>query len=175
MTGSGSADAVTRLLDRQAIADVLLLYSRAVDRKDYDALDRCYWPDAFDNHIFYKGDYAGFKLWVVENTRDACTTHFQGNMLIEQFSADSACVETYSIVIHDGPGGAGSETVVMGGRFLDRLEKRGGEWRIAHREVTVDFQMRGPSTAAWTGVLATAASRGSSKPHDALYRLHPTA
>jgi len=166
-------DKLTLLLDHRAIEDVILLYSRAVDRKDYDSLDRCYWPDAYDNHIFYQGGFAGFKEWVIHNTKDCPTTHFLGNLLIQQTSTTAAFVETYVLVIHDMLVENCREHVVFGGRFLDKMQKRGDEWRIAHREITVDFQSRGPNNADWNQI--TAANRGGSRPNDALYRLHPTA
>ena len=48
------------LLDRQAIHDVLMRYSRGLDRHDRKVLESVYWPDAVDDHITYRGDAKGF-------------------------------------------------------------------------------------------------------------------
>jgi hypothetical protein len=44
------------LLDRQAIHDVLMRYSRGLDRHDRKVLESVYWPDAVDDHIRYPDD-----------------------------------------------------------------------------------------------------------------------
>ncbi len=38
--------AVRTLLDRAAIGDVILRYSRALDRRDWDEVASCFTPDA---------------------------------------------------------------------------------------------------------------------------------
>jgi ketosteroid isomerase-like protein len=174
MTNDPDQRALRGLLDRQAITDVIYRYSRAVDRKDYALLASVYWPDAVDDHIAFSGDVAGFIAWVSGFTGSMNTTHFIGNILIEFQDDEHAFVETYVIGFHDMPGATGREDFVGGGRYLDRLEKRGDEWRIARRDITLDFQMRAPSSADWnTGILANLKTRGAAKPVDPLYRFHP--
>ena len=48
-------DQLQYLLDRQAIADVLVTYSRAIDRLDRDLLISVYHPDAIDDHGVFIG------------------------------------------------------------------------------------------------------------------------
>jgi hypothetical protein len=153
---------------------VIYRYSRAVDRKDYALLETPYWPDALDDHIAYGGDVGGFIAWVSDFTRPMHTTHFVGNILIEFQDAEHAFVETYVIRFHDLRAAAGREDFVGGGRYLDRMEKRGDQWRIARRDITLDFQMHAPSSADWdSGMLAKLKTRGAAKPDDPLYGFHP--
>src|SRR4029453_17525088 len=46
--------AMQRLLDKQAITEVLHRYARGVDRCDRSILEIAYWPDAIDDHIIFK-------------------------------------------------------------------------------------------------------------------------
>lgn len=165
---------VRAMLDKRKITDLIHLYGRAVDRKDYALLDQIYWPDATDDHIAYSGDVAGFKAWLAEFASQMTTTHFIGNIVIEFLGASEAFVETYVIGFHDlAAEDGGRADLVVGGRYLDRWEKRGDEWRIARRDVTADFQFQGPSTADWGGLFETLKTRGTSMPNDPLYRFHP--
>ena len=44
-------EAVQALLDKQAIKDQLMLYSRSMDRRDFDLANSVYWPDAVDDKM----------------------------------------------------------------------------------------------------------------------------
>jgi len=159
------------LLDRQAIHDVLMRYSRGLDRHDRKVLESVYWPDAVDDHITYRGDPKGFIEYSWEFTKDMRTSHMLLNNLIEFESALRARSETYYIGYHDMPGPLGREDFFMGGRYLDLMEKRSEQWRIKKRVLTCDWYSRSPSSAAWgTGILAALKTRGERYPDDPLYR-----
>jgi hypothetical protein len=50
--------------------------------------------------------------------------------------------------------GEGDRDIVIGGRYLDQMEKRGGEWRIAKRTMLYDwFQDYGASIDWAKGVM----------------------
>lgn len=164
--------AIQELLDRQAIHDALMRYSRGIDRHERKLLESIYWPDAEDNHITYVGDVAGFIDYSFAFTADMRTSHMLLNNLVEFDSPVRARSETYYIGYHDMPGATGREDFLMGGRYLDLFEKRESEWRIAKRTLTCDWYMRAPSTAAWgTGILANLKTRGERYPDDPLYRV----
>ncbi len=38
---------------------------------------------------------------------------------------------------------------LTGGRIVDRFEKRDGEWRIAHRKITLDWNRDMPMAETW--------------------------
>jgi hypothetical protein len=161
---------IQALLDRQAITDALMRYSRGIDRHDRKTLESIYWPDAVDDHITYQGDPKGFIDYSFAFTKDMRTSHMLLNIIIEFDSTARARSETYYIGYHDMPGAVGREDFVMGGRYLDLFEKRGKEWRIKKRVLTCDWYMRAPSTSVWgSGLLENLKTRGGRYPDDPLY------
>jgi hypothetical protein len=178
MTMDGiDAVAVRALLDKQAIAEVLMRYSRFMDRKDWDGLASVYWPDATDDHVLYTGDVAGLIRHCAQFTVGMPTVHFLGNMLIDLDGPDAAFAETYYIAYHDMPGkraALGRTDLTLWGRYLDRLERRQGAWRIAARTLTSAAITQSRGSAQGEGDLCgQLRTRGASKPADPLYRLHP--
>src|SRR5688572_28213964 len=79
----GGPVTVEELLAKQEIRDVLMTYSRAIDRMDAELLASVYHPDAWDDHGGFKGTAEDFVAWVmpVLATFDH-TSHFLGNSLI---------------------------------------------------------------------------------------------
>jgi hypothetical protein len=160
------------LLDKQAITETLMRYSRGLDRHDRAVLESVYWPDAEDDHITYVGDAKGFIDYSFAFTRDVSTSHMLLNILIELVSETRAVSETYYLGYHDMPGPIGREDFTMGGRYLDLHEKRESEWRILKRTLTCDWYARAAGTARWgEGLLAPLKTRGEHYPNDPLYRL----
>ncbi len=56
-------NALARLLDRQAIEEVLARYCRGVDRCDVDTLASCSHSDGTDDHGTFVGNGQGFAAW----------------------------------------------------------------------------------------------------------------
>jgi hypothetical protein len=128
------------LVDEAAIRKVLVRYSRAIDRMDWDLLRTCYHPDAVDDHGLYCGDVEGFIDLLREKLpRDESTTHFIGNQEID-VEGDVAYAETACIARHRQPAVDGKAASDYFGflRYCDRFERRDGEWRIAHRVVVYE-------------------------------------
>jgi hypothetical protein len=166
-----SSDKLQQLLDKEAIREKLMSYSRGVDRHDRDLLLSVYWPDAEDDHILYKGDPEGFADFSFEFTKNVPTSHMLLNNLIAFDSPASAQSETYYLGYHNLPTeDGGTNDFLMGGRYLDLFEKRGDEWRIKKRVLTCDFYTVAPSTAQWgEGLLAPLKTRGAHGQADPLY------
>ena len=66
--------------------------------------------------------------------------HFNTNVMIEFTAADKAFVETYVLVLQrfrpgdaKVPAGSAGLRAMASARYLDRFEKRRGEWRVVHR------------------------------------------
>jgi ketosteroid isomerase-like protein len=126
---------------RTAIEDCLKRFARAVDRQDWQAARELYHPGAFDDHGFFKGPPDAFLAHIERmHAEQEHSMHFNTNVLIEFSSPERAFVETYVLVLQRF--GAGTTRVPQGAaglrslasaRYLDRFEKRGGEWRVVHR------------------------------------------
>ena len=137
---SPSADALTELLDKQAIAEVVLRYCRGVDRMDRELVRSCYHPDARDVHGSFQGDRDAYLDWVFDLlSRYDSTMHFVGNQLVEP-RGDVARCESYGIAFHRGDLARPDKNLVTGFRFVDRFERRDDRvWRIAQRVATTEW------------------------------------
>lgn len=142
MSNDSMSDPALRLmLDKQQIHDVMMRYCRAVDRVDEEMLRSVYHPDAIDNHGLFNGKAADFVPWCINQLRQAytATQHFIGNELIE-VNGDQAWCEFYFVAYHRYERKGEPRHMTAGGRYVDRWERRAGEWRIAQRTVVVDWQ-----------------------------------
>jgi hypothetical protein len=130
--------AVQELLDRQRIADCMNRYARGVDRVDVELIRSAYWPDAHDSHGPFNGPLDVFlDGWVpLQQGRDVAH-HLLGNHYVE-LDGDTADAETYFLSAAKLVGRDDLELVA--GRYLDRFERRAGEWRILSRLVVLDWQ-----------------------------------
>jgi len=169
------AASLQALLNKQAITETLLGYCRAVDRRDADLMRRVYWPDAIDDHAVFKGDVEAFLAYAFPFMEGVVTAHAITNIWVELTAPGEAFSECYFQAFHDFPAeGGGRQERVVGGRYLDRHEKRGEDWRIIARTLVIDWYNERPGNSVWdTGRYANLENRGAPKPHDPLYRLHP--
>lgn len=160
------------LADREAIRECLVSYARAVDRRDEALLRSVYWPEATDDHLFFKGNADEFCSWALDllNGMDQ-TAHVMTNFTI-QIKGDKAYVESYYMAYHKRPGlSGGSADNIVGGRYLDRFEKRNDEWRIADRSLLVDWMTEYPESANWAERLPGVEFRTNIKPDDPSFQL----
>lgn len=133
-----SAERVRELVDRQDIWDCLMRYARGVDRLDEQLIRSAFWEDAFDDHGVVRGSPDDFiATWMpTQGEREACQ-HSISNHLA-RIEGDTAHAESYfQVAMRD----RGAELLkLVGGRYLDRFERRAGSWRIADRLVLLDWQ-----------------------------------
>ncbi len=142
--------------DRQAIHDVIVRYCRGVDRSDPDLVEAAFHDDAIDNHF---GVVLPFReaIWTLKAARSGnppsktTSMHNICNVLID-IDGDVARCESYVIVIVRIPDEAGAIDWLHAGRYVDRFERRSGEWRIAHRTVVYDLERFDPVVAAPDGL-----------------------
>lgn len=127
------------LLARDKIRDCLVRLARGEDRRDAGLISGAYWPDSVTDYGVFRGNFDEYLAWVVPGA-DAipCTQHVLGQSYI-QLEGDVARVETQVISYHRVNFGTEHRDTCIGGRYLDRLEKRGGEWRIASRTMLYDW------------------------------------
>jgi hypothetical protein len=130
---------IAYLLDLEALRDVLLRYCRGVDRGDEELLLSVYHPDAYEDHAhLFQGTGVDFVGRVMEMYADRPTPmqHVLTNARFE-IDGDVAYGESYVVVRHASvpedrhPDGFA--------RYLDRYERRQGEWRIAYRKLVLEW------------------------------------
>ncbi|MDB4872945.1 MAG: lumazine-binding family protein [Massilia sp.] len=151
MDANALHDAVRELQDREQIREVLARYSRGIDRLDEDLIRSVYHPDAYDDHGPFKGGPEEFIAWIVPFLRAEYTTssHHMTTQSIT-LDGDAATVETYAIVVQDKIRDGVRLQSTAHSRYSDRMERRNGEWRIAHRIVITDSAGTTP-VPVWSG------------------------
>lgn len=140
-------DRLHDLLDKDAIRDLVLLYSRAIDRKDVSLLRDLYTPDATDSHGDSFDGPAGSYCDFIERSLPhvAYSGHHVCNHLIS-VAGDHADGEVYALAYHVFPDGQGGQVEdFMCVRYIDNYRREAdGKWRFAKRIVTYDVQVRRP-------------------------------
>jgi hypothetical protein len=151
-----TARQVAYLTDRQAILDVLVRYTRGVDRHDKDLVRSAFWPDARIN----LGRPMGREEYVDDEERVLATYAVHQHHITEQnveIDGAGAHVESYVLYIavprdraadSVGPATPGraltsEKTEIGSGRYIERWEKRNGEWKILVREYVHDLTVHG--------------------------------
>lgn len=134
-------DAIQTLLDREAIRDVSLRYTRGIDRHDDALFLSAYHPDAKDDHGAFIGSGHDFvehanrvhaKNWV-------CHQHYVTNQVIDIDGGTAHC-ESYFLAVLKRPDGVCD---MVGGRYVDRIEKRADIWAVADRICMVEWNFVG--------------------------------
>jgi len=164
------------MTDRDEIHEILCRYCRAIDRLDEALLNGCFHPDATHHHG-YQGPSSEFRKFALAILRPLTATHHQlGNISIE-IAGDTAFTECYFTAYHRLAPGVESifgmlpdgGDVVIAGRYIDRFEKRDGEWRIAHRIGVHDW--RQDSAPCDSGFFNTPDGRGTRDKSDPVYTI----
>ncbi len=138
------------LLDEQAIRKVLFDYCHAVDRCDADGIRAVYHDDATDDHGIFTGSAEDFVAWVVPFLLANFVSHMHPVSNIRlRIDGDVAHTECYVAPVLRRSTEEGEYLDCSGGRYIDRLERRNGSWKIAHRTFVREWrETRKVATAA---------------------------
>lgn len=136
-----------QLADQLALQQLAVRYANAIDRRDFDALDAVFVPDAW---IDYRamggiaGDYAQVRAWLPEALKAfPAYMHLVGNC---EFDLDGdhangriACFNPMVIPAPDGS----TQTMFLGLWYIDAYRRTAKGWRIVRRveERCYDFNM----------------------------------
>ncbi len=154
MSGSGEGlraneSSLQALIDKDAIRDLVLCYSRGVDRQDFAFLRTLYAEDAIedDHGGAYSGSAEGYVDWLTSVMgRVRNSSHMVHNHMIVLEGPDRAQGEVYlsghtRLALEEG----GFEDLTHGMRYLDHYARIDGVWRFARRTIVVDWLTAGPS------------------------------
>ena len=140
-------DLPRQLLDRHEIQEVLTRYCEALDRLDRPLLASCFHPDSQHNHSFVgpSSEFLGFAWDVLSGC--VATHHQLGNLAITldgDFARSNCYFPAYPRLGNPAPAPFDLECsgmdLTIGGRYIDRFERRGGVWKIIHRTGVHDWQ-----------------------------------
>jgi len=153
------------LLAEAQIKDVHPRYCRANDRRDADLMRGCFHPDAvIELHEELNVD-AFIEMGKMMFGQFEVTWHNSGNQLVE-VDGDAAWAEHYTISSHRtaASGDNPASDFIVHGRYIDRMEKRDGEWRIARRKMVVDYSRNDVVADAGQGLGSPGGSRDRNDP-----------
>ncbi len=137
------------LIAKDAIRDLVLLYSRAIDRKDVALLRDLYTADATDDHGWsFTGPADAYCNFIAQSLPHMpYSGHHVCNHLIA-VDGDEGNGEVYAIAWHvlpdrENPGARVEDLMLV--RYIDNYRRESdGKWRFAKRVVTYDVQMQRP-------------------------------
>lgn len=162
--------AIAEWISRSAIAGTLATHSRGVDRADANLLQAAYHPDAAVDYGFFVGPARELAIILAGAQKgQPITLHRTSNIWIK-VDGESARSESYVLAYAEHRSDSSGIQRFIGGRYLDRHERRGGEWRLTHRRYVLDFNINRDSTADWQDppvALANFAPRGAHGAADA--------
>ncbi|MCU1679947.1 MAG: hypothetical protein JWQ81_686 [Amycolatopsis sp.] len=175
-TSPDSTAAVAELVAKHEITELLYRRARAGDRRDLALALSCYHPGATENHEGFAGTAADFISEVSMISPDSTAPvnglwHFVSNVLIE-LDGDRAEVESYHIALVIRQENGVETQSRIGGRYLDKMERREGRWGIAHRDVVFDWSRVDESGRPYwdlVGLDEAKLLRGAFGPDDPLY------
>jgi hypothetical protein len=125
------------LKDRAAILDCVARHARGHDRHDAEILTNSYHIDGIDEHGYAVNPGPAYADWANPQHASGSSAH-QHHITTHncEIDGDIAHAESYVLVAllnHDG-----ATARLISGRYIDRLERREGEWRILVRKSTVE-------------------------------------
>ncbi|MDE2561836.1 MAG: nuclear transport factor 2 family protein [Sphingomonadales bacterium] len=127
------------LIAKDAIRDLAARYMRGQDRLDRDLQMATFWPDSTTDYGIFKGGGPDF----VNFAQDLLTEHLSNQHIIGQHlievEGDRAFGEVYYYAFHCILEDGEPWDMLICGRYVDRYERRGDEWRFAHRSELVDW------------------------------------
>jgi len=138
-----SAELDTRLramLDHHDIRQTLAEYCHACDRADEPLMASLYAANSFDDHGLVQApgeEYARAMTKLVVDRTEA-VWHVLGQSLIK-VDGDEAGAETFFLgIMRLNPQEGVSKINQLAGRFVDKLERVDGKWKIKHRTCVRD-------------------------------------
>jgi len=134
-------------IEKLAIQELFARYAHAVDNLDPEAWVQCFTPDG----VFQVGTramrgQAALRGYAEVHVREIRCRHLMGNFLYEIHGdeATGQCSMLATLAT------AGGYKIFAQGRYVDRLVKQDGQWKIAHRRVELDRLASDPKTITST-------------------------
>ncbi len=125
------------LLDKQDILECLTRFSRGMDRFDREIFLSAFHPDATIAAGPFVGSPAECYDWAVTlHEAGQVSTHHNLLNVSYDIDGDTAHTETYYLFVGRNRDGG---NWMAGGRYIDRLQRRDGEWKIALRSNAVEW------------------------------------
>ena len=158
------------LMDRNAILDCIARNARGCDRHDSELLASSYSALGVDEHGYAVNPGAKYPEYA-NKVHAAGSLHNMHNITTHSCEIDGDVAHCESYVIGLFLNADGKTGRLIGGRYVDRLERQSGEWKIALRRSTVDVVLIGDASVLNLPVFAQLGYiRGTRDQRDVSYR-----
>lgn len=136
------------LLDKQEITELIHSYCNAADRHDYDKMRALYHEDALDDHgSFFKGLAMDFIDALPQIQEPMLILHHNITTINIALDGDYGEGEVSVLAFHQISTDEEPMDLLIGGRYLDKYEKRADVWKFSERAVVTDWAtVNSPST-----------------------------
>ncbi len=159
------------MIDEHQLRKLVHAYCRAVDRGDIERLRDLYHHDAVDAHGGFSAGSADEFLDQLVAARPYIRS-MQHNITTVNFAirGDAAEGEIYTIATQTLVRADRDVDVVVGGRYLDKYEKRDGVWKLSERTIVTDWaQVSDPSSVDLSHPITKDTLRGAPDAADPSY------
>ena len=143
----GTDQLLAELADREAIRECFARYARGFDQGQPELVRSAYWPEARHTGTVEGSPEDLIAASIPRLQAMDLTLHQLGQSLI-RIQGMEAGAETYFFAFHRITKDGVSRYILMGGRYADRLEKRGHEWRLINRRVYFNWVHEVPEDSA---------------------------
>ena len=134
---------VREMLDHHEITQLIAEYCHGCDRCDTELMASTYWEDSWDNHGVSQAPGPEYARMTVPAIREETRTlsHHLGQSLIK-VEGNEAGAQTYylAVTLTNAPDGT-PMCNQLGGRYVDRLERREGRWKVKERITVRDWSI----------------------------------
>lgn len=191
---------IDRVIATNQIQELCYQYARGADRLDDNCWSSSFWDDGTFNHSESDKTIAEFskELVGIMGQYFELTHHLNGNVLINFTDNDHAATETYFQAFHLTKAGSTREElafiigerrlnelvhndgnvydIIVGGRYLDHVERRDDIWKIKNRRLIFDYctVQRSAVLRPGEGMTAMSEARMSRDNNDPSYFHHLT-
>ena len=141
---------VRYLKDRIEILDCVAKQARGHDRHDAELMTRAYHDDGVDEHGPAVNLGPAYGEWANKIHAASFLDHLH-NITTHTCEIDGDVAHCESYVIGTMRARDDETIVLIGGRYLDRLERRGGVWKIAIRRCTIEWAFTASAAMMRTG------------------------
>ena len=127
------------LEDRLALQELAARYARAVDRREYAAFAALFTSDGVLCGPGYALEgRAEIERGIAQIEQYQATQHCVHNQLVD-VAGDSGSGETYCVARHVYTRAGAARKLDMGVRYQDQYRREAGAWRLARRELVLDW------------------------------------
>lgn len=164
-----------RLLDKQEILELSHRYCRAADRHDYAELAKLYHEDAIEDHgSFFNGlakDFLKQMPAIQESMQILHHNITTANIFFDDDKPNIAEGEIYVLAFHQVKTETDLIDLLVGGRYLDKYEKRDDQWRFSFRTIVADWaNLHDPSLVNMQNPMVSGSHQGSPSSDDPSFR-----